>query len=58
MRIAWEEPFGPVIPVLRIKTAEEGIKHCNTSHFALQVPRLLFKWNTIILFGIEYIEMK
>ena len=41
MRIAWEEPFGPVIPVLRIKTAEEGIKHCNTSHFALQVPHLL-----------------
>ena len=37
MRIAWEEPFGPVIPVLRIKTVEEGIHHCNANNFALQV---------------------
>lgn len=36
MRIAWEEPFGPVIPVLRIKTPEEGIHHCNANNFALQ----------------------
>ncbi|EFJ23760.1 hypothetical protein SELMODRAFT_232458 [Selaginella moellendorffii] len=36
MRIAWEEPFGPVIPVLRIKTAEEGINHCNSSRYGLQ----------------------
>jgi glyceraldehyde-3-phosphate dehydrogenase (NADP+) len=36
MRIAWEEPFGPVIPVLRIKTVEEGIHHCNANNFALQ----------------------
>jgi glyceraldehyde-3-phosphate dehydrogenase (NADP+) len=37
MRIAWEEPFGPVIPVIRIKTVEEGISHCNANNFALQV---------------------
>jgi glyceraldehyde-3-phosphate dehydrogenase (NADP+) len=36
MRIAWEEPFGPVIPVIRIKTVEEGISHCNANNFALQ----------------------
>lgn len=38
MRIAWEEPFGPVLPVIRITSAEEGIHHCNASNFGLQVP--------------------
>lgn len=37
MRIAWEEPFGPIIPVIRIKTPQEGIDHCNASKLALQV---------------------
>ena len=41
MRIAWEEPFGPVIPVLRIKSPQEGIDHCNASKLALQVIRYL-----------------
>jgi glyceraldehyde-3-phosphate dehydrogenase (NADP+) len=36
MRIAWEEPFGPIIPVMRIKTPEEGVDHCNASKLALQ----------------------
>ncbi|CAN6540623.1 unnamed protein product [Malus baccata var. baccata] len=36
MRIAWEEPFGPVLPVIRITTVEEGIHHCNASNFGLQ----------------------
>ncbi|XP_061990458.1 NADP-dependent glyceraldehyde-3-phosphate dehydrogenase [Rosa rugosa] len=36
MRIAWEEPFGPVLPVIRISTVEEGIHHCNASNFGLQ----------------------
>ncbi|KAK7844052.1 nadp-dependent glyceraldehyde-3-phosphate dehydrogenase [Quercus suber] len=36
MRIAWEEPFGPVLPVLRINSVEEGIHHCNASNFGLQ----------------------
>lgn len=36
MRLAWEEPFGPVLPVIRIATAEEGIHHCNANNFALQ----------------------
>jgi glyceraldehyde-3-phosphate dehydrogenase (NADP+) len=42
MRIAWEEPFGPVLPVIRIKTIEEGIHHCNANNFALQVCILFF----------------
>lgn len=37
MRIAWEEPFGPVLPVIRIANAEEGIYHCNASNLGLQV---------------------
>jgi acyl-CoA reductase-like NAD-dependent aldehyde dehydrogenase len=37
MRIAWEEPFGPILPCIRIKTVEEGIHHCNANNFALQV---------------------
>ncbi|KAL6558176.1 hypothetical protein OROMI_018526 [Orobanche minor] len=36
MRIAWEEPFGPVVPVIRIGSVEEGISHCNASNFGLQ----------------------
>ena len=37
MRIAWEEPFGPILPVIRINSVEEGIHHCNASNFGLQV---------------------
>lgn len=40
MRIAWEEPFGPVLPVIRITSVEEGIHHCNASNFGLQVTFL------------------
>ncbi|KAG6706623.1 hypothetical protein I3842_07G230600 [Carya illinoinensis] len=36
MRIAWEEPFGPVLPVIRINSVEEGIHHCNASNLGLQ----------------------
>lgn len=37
MRIAWEEPFGPVLPLIRINSVDEGIHHCNASNFGLQV---------------------
>eukprot|EP00897_Mesotaenium_endlicherianum_P004275 jgi/Mesen1/3876/ME000208S02888 len=36
MRLAWEEPFGPVLPVIRITNVDEGIHHCNANNFALQ----------------------
>jgi glyceraldehyde-3-phosphate dehydrogenase (NADP+) len=36
MRIAWEEPFGPVLPLLRVKTAEEAVKIANDSEYGLQ----------------------
>lgn len=37
MRLAWEEPFGPVLPFMRISDPREGVAHCNESRLALQV---------------------
>ena len=36
MKIAWEEPFGPVLPIIRINSDEEAIKIANESEFGLQ----------------------
>lgn len=36
MRLAWEEPFGPVLPVLRVRDCEEAIKIANASEYGLQ----------------------
>jgi glyceraldehyde-3-phosphate dehydrogenase (NADP+) len=36
MRIAWEEPFGPVVPIMRVATVEAAIEHCNANNLALQ----------------------
>lgn len=36
MKIAWEEPFGPVLPILRIENISEMIKNVNMSNFGLQ----------------------
>ena len=36
MRLAWEEPFGPVLPIIRIKDADEGIRIANESEYGLQ----------------------
>jgi len=36
MKLAWEEPFGPVLPVVRVKTIDEAIAHCNENRLALQ----------------------
>lgn len=36
MRVAWEEPFGPVLPIIRVKTVEEAIRLNNESEFGLQ----------------------
>lgn len=47
MRIAWEEPFGPVLAVIRINSIEEGIHHCNASNLGLQV---LNKHHSLLLY--------
>ncbi|MCL5676205.1 MAG: aldehyde dehydrogenase family protein [Patescibacteria group bacterium] len=36
MRIAWEEPFGPVLPVMKIKNWQEGVQLANESSYGLQ----------------------
>ena len=36
MRIAWEEPFGPVLPIVRVKDWQEAVKVANQSEFGLQ----------------------
>ncbi len=36
MRIAWEEPFGPVLPFIRVLSAEEAIEISNESQYGLQ----------------------
>lgn len=36
MRLAWEEPFGPVLPVIRVKSVEEAIELSNQSEYGLQ----------------------
>lgn len=36
MRLAWEEPFGPVLPIIRVKNIDEAIKISNESEYGLQ----------------------
>lgn len=36
MRLAWEEPFGPVLPIVRVPTVDAAVAHCNASRLALQ----------------------
>lgn len=36
MRLSWEEPFGPVLPVIRVKDIKEAIIIANRSEYGLQ----------------------
>jgi len=36
MRLAWEEPFGPVLPIIRVKDMDEAILMANKSQYGLQ----------------------
>ncbi|MBU3102577.1 NADP-dependent glyceraldehyde-3-phosphate dehydrogenase [Clostridium gasigenes] len=36
MRLAWEEPFGPVLPIIRVKDMDEAIEIANRSEYGLQ----------------------
>lgn len=36
MRLAWEEPFGPVLPIIRVKDIDEAINITNKSQYGLQ----------------------
>ena len=36
MRLAWEEPFGPVLPLIRVSSIDEAIEIANKSEYGLQ----------------------
>ncbi|MCM8711686.1 NADP-dependent glyceraldehyde-3-phosphate dehydrogenase [Clostridium sp. SYSU_GA19001] len=36
MRLAWEEPFGPILPVIRVQNVDEAIAIANKSQYGLQ----------------------
>lgn len=36
MNLAWEEPFGPVLPIIRVDGKDEAVKLANQSEFGLQ----------------------
>jgi glyceraldehyde-3-phosphate dehydrogenase (NADP+) len=36
MDIAWEEPFGPVLPIIRVKGETEAVELANASEYGLQ----------------------
>ena len=36
MRVAWDEPFGPILPIIRVSSDEQAIKIANASEFGLQ----------------------
>jgi glyceraldehyde-3-phosphate dehydrogenase (NADP+) len=50
MKIAWEEPFGPVLPIIRVKSIEDAIKLNNRSEYGLQ--GMIFTENIDLAFNI------
>lgn len=50
MRVAWEEPFGPVLPVIRIESIKQAIEISNTSQYGLQ--GMIFTENIDLAFNI------
>ncbi|MED3550659.1 NADP-dependent glyceraldehyde-3-phosphate dehydrogenase [Cytobacillus praedii] len=36
MTVAWEEPFGPILPIIRVSSDQEAIDIANESEFGLQ----------------------
>lgn len=36
MRMSWEEPFGPVLPIIRVKNIRQAIEIANESEYGLQ----------------------
>lgn len=36
MKLAWEEPFGPILPIIRVQSEDEAINIANNSEYGLQ----------------------
>lgn len=47
MRIAWEEQFGPVLPLIEVKDSNEAIKIHNMSEYGLQASVFTKKQKTV-----------
>ena len=50
MRLAWEEPFGPVLPIIRVESIEQAIEISNKSEYGLQ--GMVFTENIDLAFNI------
>jgi glyceraldehyde-3-phosphate dehydrogenase (NADP+) len=48
MRLAWEEPFGPVLPIIRVKNMGEAVEIANESEYGLQASVFSENFTTAI----------
>jgi glyceraldehyde-3-phosphate dehydrogenase (NADP+) len=53
MRVAWEEPFGPVLPVIRVSSIEEAMDIANKSEYGLQSSIFTSDINSAINVGMQ-----
>jgi glyceraldehyde-3-phosphate dehydrogenase (NADP+) len=53
MRIYTEEPFGPVLPIIRVKNTEEAIRVANDSKYGLQADVFTENINTAMFVASE-----
>lgn len=53
MRVAWEEPFGPVLPVIRVHSIEEAVRIANRSEYGLQSSIFTNDINSAINVGMQ-----
>jgi len=53
MRVAWEEPFGPVLPIIRINSIEEAVDIANRSEYGLQSSIFTNDINSAINVGMQ-----
>jgi glyceraldehyde-3-phosphate dehydrogenase (NADP+) len=53
MRVAWEEPFGPVLPIIRVHSIEEAVDIANWSEYGLQSSIFTNDINSAINVGMQ-----
>lgn len=48
MDLAWEEPFGPVLPIISFKDIDEAVQLANTSRYGLQASVFTTNFNSAL----------